>query len=73
MLKSGVCEELDSRPLRDELQHGQPTRERKLALWNQLKLVAVARSVAYVLGGVHLGKYRSPGLRSRHFWGHLEP
>jgi hypothetical protein len=37
VLKSALCEELDSRPLREELR-SQPSAQRKLALWHQLKV-----------------------------------
>ena len=56
LLKVSLAESLDSTPLRDELRSGQPRGERKLALWEELKVLAVARNVAYVVGGVYLGK-----------------
>lgn len=58
LLRAALCESLDTGPLRAELRGAasgqQLAPERKLAIWEQLKVVAVARNVALVLGGVYL-------------------
>lgn len=53
VLKASLCEVLDSTQLREELR-GQPPTQRKLDLWQELKVLAFARNVAYVVGGVYL-------------------
>jgi hypothetical protein len=55
LLRVSLCESLDSTQLREELRCGQPTAERKLLLWEELKVLAITRNVAYVVGGVYLG------------------
>jgi len=52
-LRRSVSENLDSAPLAAELRT-KPPPERKLQLWEQLKVIAFSRCAAVVIGGVYI-------------------